>query len=111
MTDVDLSAIGGAFDAGAVHVTLTGVVEHVEDAAQGLANQAIFGNLGAVLGPGGFHHADFGLVDGQAETVVFPELADLIPHLVSWLIDHQPAALPLSLQLHATLVGDGHAGL
>jgi hypothetical protein len=47
--------------------------------------------LGAVLGPVGFHDAQVALVQRQQEAVLLPEVAHRVPQLVGGPLDDQPA--------------------
>mmetsp|Transcript_21382 Transcript_21382/g.82851 ORF Transcript_21382/g.82851 Transcript_21382/m.82851 type:complete len:224 (-) Transcript_21382:841-1512(-) len=101
MADEDVGAVRAALDAGAVHVALTGRVQAVEDLAERRADQ-VLGQLGAVLAPVGFHHADFRLLLDDFQAALLPEAAQLRPELLGRGRRVQPAVGAAALQAHVT---------
>nr|GEU28413.1 hypothetical protein [Tanacetum cinerariifolium] len=99
MADVDFAgAVGAAFDAGAELVALARRIDRIEDLADRVTNE-ILRDLGAVLGPVGFHDAGGRQFLRQFKTGIFPELGQLRPQLLGRLLDHQPALVAVALDL------------
>ncbi len=88
--DLDGAGLDAALDARAELVALVGRVEEVDVLADRPAHR-IHRDLGAVLGPVGFHHADRRLLDRDDEAEVVPELAHRRPGLLGRGLDDEPA--------------------
>ncbi len=100
VADVDLGAASGiALQPGAEFVAFAGGIQVVKHLANGGTDE-ILGQFGAVLGPVGFHHPQFFLIEFEQETVFLPEIAHRAPELVGRSIDHQPALVARALDAH-----------
>ena len=90
VADIDLAAGGGALDPRAELVFLTRGVQRVDQPTQGVADDVV-GELGAVFGPLGFHHAGILLLEREGHAAVAPEGLQLRPQLLGGQGGDQPA--------------------
>ena len=95
------AAVGVALQAGAELVAFASGVQRIEHLAQSSADD-ILRQLGTVFSPVGFQDAQVGLVLGEDETVLQPELAHGLPQLICGAVDHEPALVAIALNAHVT---------
>ena len=93
------STTGILFQTGAVPVELTGGIQRIQRPPQNLSNR-IQRDVGAILGPVGFHHADLAILHRQHKATVFPEGLDGLPQFDGRTLHHQPALVAIAPDLY-----------
>ena len=103
------AAVGVAFKARTETVALARGVQAVKQLADARTDD-VLRDLGAVFRPVGFQNAEFGVVGGEHEAALEPEITHRIPELVGWAVDHQPALVAVTLDAHVSDGGGGSIG-